>query len=526
MEAGRKYKIHEALGKGGFGTVYRGELIGAGGFTKAVAVKVLNREVAATDDVARRLRDEARLLGLLQHRSIVGVDGLVDLGGRWAVIMEYVDGADLGACLSEAPVPPGPALQIIQEVAAGLHAAWSRPGPDGQPLRLLHRDIKPGNIRITPLGEVKILDFGIARADFDGRESETRSMRYGSLPYMAPERLDLVDGEDSHAGDVYALGVTLYEALTGQPFGKASLKPETHQKRIDKALEVLRARVDNPELAALLQDTLAFDAGSRPTARDLEKRARHIARNLDADLIDWAQSAVPAARARAKTFSDELSGSLVMETGSQATISGPLGPASATTDLATLEEKRPPRRPWVVLVAALGCSGMVALGGAIIAVVLWIPWGSSEPLAPVPPPAAVQTAPAKPAPPLPSAPAAVTPPPAPLTLPPPAPLPPKPSAPVPKPAARAPANPVEPAPGPARTAYTSTALGEVVVQGDARQVELRGPSGTASPGEVAPGSYKVYADFGEGLVEAGRVTVIGGSVHTIRCDAAFAKCRE
>lgn len=528
MDPSRKYRIHEVLGKGGFGTVYRGELLGAGGFAKAVAVKVLNRDVAANDDVARRLRDEARLLGMLQHRSIVGVDGLVDLGGRWAVIMEYVDGADLGACLNRAPLPPGPALQVIQEVAAGLHAAWSRPGPDGEPLRLLHRDIKPGNIRITPLGEVKILDFGIARADWEGRESETRSVRYGSLNYMSPERLDLVDGEESHKGDVYALGVTLVEALTGEAFGKASLNMTTHGKRVEAAMRRVRRVTEDPGLMALLGDMLSYHEDDRPSAREVERRARQLGRSFMQDLVDWAEGAVPAAQRDAKTFSDELSGTLMVETGGAAAVSGSLEEPDIAggpdPDRISVSRRTASRAALAggVLVPILGCGGLLLAGGIIAGVLAFSnPFRSSE----SPEPSLTEADPDLG-----------------LDRPPerepafdsdtgfaPDSDPQLDSDPVGEPdlnakaaIGAAPSPPSEPE----RTVHEGAKVGEVLITGDAAVVEFVGEAGVFPPGVLPVGVYRVRADFGDGLVQAGRVTVLGSSVHTVSCSVAFATCTE
>ena len=156
MNENRRYEVLGVLGRGGFGTVYRAQLLGQGGFRKAVALKVLNPDMTGVAEVASRLRDEARILGLVRHRALVQVDGLVQLDGRWAVVMEYVPGVDLRVLLRGGPVPVGPALEVAGEVAGALNAAYSAKGPDGSPLRLLHRDIKPGNVLVTAMGEVKV----------------------------------------------------------------------------------------------------------------------------------------------------------------------------------------------------------------------------------------------------------------------------------------------------------------------------------------------------------------------------------
>ena len=240
MSDGRCYQILGVLGKGGFGTVYKAELLGEGGFKRTVALKVLNADMEGMEDVARRLRDEARLLGLLRHRAILGVDGLVRLNGRWTVVMEFINGADLARVSAYAKIPLGPSLELIGEVASALHVAYTTPNADGVPMGLLHRDIKPQNVLLTAAGEIKVLDFGIARAEFSNREAKTQSVLYGSVAYMAPERLDF---EELHEGDVYALGVVFYVILTGQAFGKASIRGERHAKHVEDALRRVRSSI-------------------------------------------------------------------------------------------------------------------------------------------------------------------------------------------------------------------------------------------------------------------------------------------
>jgi len=301
-----QYRILGALGRGAFGTVYRAEKLGESGFSKTVALKVLNPEMSQKPEVAQRLRDEARMLGLLRHRAILQVDGLVRLGERWAVVMEYVEGVDLKDLASAGPVPLGPALEIVGEIAGALHVAYNTTGPEGGPLRLLHRDIKPSNVFVTSAGEVKILDFGVARADFGSREAETQQLRYGSTGYMSPERLDFID---TAAGDVYALGVVLWELLTGKPYGKTSSKEARHLNRLRENLDQLWEITQgvSEELVVFAESMLAYEPEDRPLARDVERTCGALRMKLGGQFLrDWAEVTVgPLVEARRSPNQDD-----------------------------------------------------------------------------------------------------------------------------------------------------------------------------------------------------------------------------
>ena len=287
----QQFQIIETVGKGGFGTVYRADMLGPGGFRKAVALKVLNDDMAQQGDFAERLRDEARILGLLNHRAIVRVDGLQQVDGRWTVVMEFVEGVDLKRVLEHGAVPVGAALEMVEEVAGALASAYSAVGSDGQAVHLLHRDIKPSNIHLTPRGEVKVLDFGVARADFQDRESETKSIFFGSVGYMAPERMD---GIDSHAGDVYSLGVVLVELLLGETLGRSWANPDRHEEHRTRALHRLWAVCPDRELYDVVGLCLAYLPEERPTAQELARALRRVRkRNGDVWLQDWAAELVP-----------------------------------------------------------------------------------------------------------------------------------------------------------------------------------------------------------------------------------------
>ncbi len=317
MTEGRRYRVLGTLGRGGFGTVYRAELLGEGGFAKPVALKVLNPDMAEVAEVASRLRDEARVLGLLRHRAIVQVDGLVLMEGRWTVVMEYVEGVDLGSLAEAAgPFPVTAALEICSEVASALHIAYTRVGDDGRALCLLHRDIKPSNIQVTAAGETKLLDFGVARAEFEGREAETRSLMFGSVGYMSPERLDFIDGP---AGDVYALGAVLYELVGGEPFGKTSSKFERHRARLGTGTDHLRDLGVDDDVVELVVSLLAYEPAERPPAREVERRCVELRSRLRGpSLRDWAEEVVPPLVQDRPLGADSLSGSILIErTGSQ-----------------------------------------------------------------------------------------------------------------------------------------------------------------------------------------------------------------
>jgi serine/threonine-protein kinase len=268
-------------------------MLGADGFEKPVAIKLLRMSGSdgrLAEEAQQRFRDEARLLGLLRHRAIVQVDGLVRLAGHQAVVMEYLEGVSLRALVKRGPVPLGPALEIVAEVAAALEAAWQRPGPAGRPLNVCHRDLKPANLQLSADGEVKVLDFGIARADFQAREAATGSLAMGSVEYMSPARLDFED--DGAAGDIYSLGCVLYELVVGEAFGRSSANPVSHAARFDANIE----RVPS-SLRALVGQMLAFDAAARPNAKDVERACLELARGTAPRLREWAADAVPSCAA-------------------------------------------------------------------------------------------------------------------------------------------------------------------------------------------------------------------------------------
>ena len=293
----RRFDVGPCIGSGGFGEVYLATMVSAGGVRSEVALKVLHRGLDPRSQAVQRLADEAKLLGLLNHPNILRVHDLVLLDGRITLVTEYIPGLDLDQCVLGIDEPLGhrALLQVTGHVAAALHTAYHTPGPDGEPLHLLHRDIKPSNIRVGRHGEVKLLDFGIAKAAGE-REAKTQTNALiGSFSYMSPERLDR-EGNDDAPGDVFSLGCALFEMLKGDMLFDGTIR-ELYRLAMDpsKHAAYVQANVNeldvDPALHALLLDLLAYEASARPPLEQLAERCEDLADDLPGQTLSrWCRS--------------------------------------------------------------------------------------------------------------------------------------------------------------------------------------------------------------------------------------------
>ncbi len=210
------YELQRLIAQGGMADVYLARR--AGTLDRQVAVKVLAPERACDPEARALFLDEARLLALLAHPNLATVFDVDFSGGVHYLAMESVHGADLRELLAaaqraEAAIPYDAAIAIVAAAAAGLDHAHRRCGPDGKPLRLVHRDVSLSNIMVGHDGSVKVVDFGIATASISAHVTNPGVVR-GKASYMSPEQC-LGDPVDLRT-DVFALGIVLYELTTGR----------------------------------------------------------------------------------------------------------------------------------------------------------------------------------------------------------------------------------------------------------------------------------------------------------------------
>ena len=216
-----RYEIVRSLGEGQYGAVYQavGQVPGRGrqpGRRRVVAIKALKNR--ADPESAAGLVQEFALLDQVKHRSIVRVFEYLE--HDHAVVMEYVHGATLRTVLDTLArerdqIFTDAAVEICCEIADALFQAYTTPGDNGEPLQLVHRDLKPVNVMLTPTGEVKVLDWGLAKVDNAEYRADNADEIKGTLLYMSPEqaRGELVD----HRSDLFSLGLIMFEMLMREP---------------------------------------------------------------------------------------------------------------------------------------------------------------------------------------------------------------------------------------------------------------------------------------------------------------------
>jgi serine/threonine-protein kinase len=267
MTETQRYRVVERIAAGGMAEVYRGESAGIEGFRKKVAIKKVLPKLSQNREFIHMFLDEARLCAYLSHSKCVQVFDIGQAAGAHFIVMEFVDGADLQGVLEylqrhQLQMPVQVACLIAMHVCEGLAYAHDACDHLGQPLGIVHRDISPHNVLMTRFGEVKLVDFGLAKASSHLTADEEDIVK-GKFGYLAPE-VTLGQGADRRV-DIFAAGILLWEMLAGRRLFKGDTDVETFkqvQAAVIPDMRQIRADVSD-DLAYVLAKALARDRDQR-----------------------------------------------------------------------------------------------------------------------------------------------------------------------------------------------------------------------------------------------------------------------
>jgi eukaryotic-like serine/threonine-protein kinase len=328
-----RYKLEAKLGSGGMSTVY---LANDGTLDRAVAVKVMHREMSEQPDQLERFRQEARAVAKLSHPNVVAVIDAGEDGGHPYIVFEYVEGETLKQRIARVgALDTQEALAYAIEIARGLTVAHAR--------NMVHRDIKPQNVLIDAEGRAKLTDFGISRQlEQDGMTATGRVL--GTTDYVAPEQA--MGHPVDIRSDIYSLGVVLYEMLIGQVPFHADSQVGVAMKHVNEELPDVQQR--RPELSAA-----AALVVERATAKDPAERYQEVG-----EMIDDLSTALEVEAARAGSTSGEATSVLDAVPPPERKLSGRRRWSSAAIALLVLAIA-------AVLVLVLFISGGGGGGGAL-----------------------------------------------------------------------------------------------------------------------------------------------------------------
>ena len=396
-----QYELLEKIASGGMADLFRARRTGVEGFQKIVAIKKILPHIADNDEFITMFADEAKLAAQLNHPNIVHI---YDLGkiqaGGYFIAMEYVEGTDLKTILRSGrevnlPLPVPLAAYVAGKVASALDYAHRRRDGKGEELHIVHRDVSPQNILISHEGEIKLCDFGIAKADRKVSQTETGSLK-GKLQYMSPEQAwgKPID----HRSDLFSLGSVLHEMLTGERLfqgdsdlvvlelvRKAEVEPPSRvNPDVSPALDavVMKALAREPENryatgAEMLRDleSVLYSYSPAPAAADLAiyldrlREARASAAEVRVEAAGRAPAVEPVPAAREAVPVAELSTGQVPEFRSEVTAEPVAGQAAeagvfGSFSASRIESEKKGRTPLYI-----GMAAVVAIG-VLLAVLL------------------------------------------------------------------------------------------------------------------------------------------------------------
>lgn len=262
-----KYELVRRLAFGGMAEIFLARLRGEGGFSKKLVVKRILPQFGEDEQFVRMFVDEAVLAAHINHPNVVQVYDFGSAEGVYFIAMEYVDGADLRQILSTLlkhgeVVSPAQVAALGEGVAAGLASAHEATDPEGRPLKLVHRDVSPHNIMLSRAGDVKVMDFGIARAEVRATKTATGTIK-GKVAYMAPEHGS--GGRADGRSDQFSLGAVLWECCSGERLYGGETELEVLRNVLDcRVREIREVAPSVPEgLAVIIMRMLARDPNDR-----------------------------------------------------------------------------------------------------------------------------------------------------------------------------------------------------------------------------------------------------------------------
>lgn len=388
-----RYELYEPIASGGMATVHYGRLAGPAGFSRPVAIKRLHPHLARDPEFVAMFLDEARLAVRIQHLNVVPTLDVVASKGEVFLVMEFVQGETLSTLWRKSLATGeriGPKIvgAVMTNALHGLHAAHEAKNEQGQPLRIVHRDVSPQNIILSPDGVARVLDFGVAKAV--GRLQTTRQGNVkGKFAYMAPEQFEAEAILDRRV-DVFAAGVVCWELLAGRRLfegdQQAVILARVTSERPGPVTE--HNRDLPPEIDGVLDRALARNRGERyATARAFADDLERVLGVAPASVVgDWVlESAGTTIQQRvAKLLEIERSShnsatkdrlfESVLE-GKRISSMHPRPPASSGEGTVT-ESVSPRNRPTAAMAGAL------LVVGVVVGVVVALATTMSEPAAP------------------------------------------------------------------------------------------------------------------------------------------------
>ena len=261
-----KYQLLDKIATGGMAELYSAKLTGAEGFEKLIAIKKILPHLCCEGDLVKSFIDEAKLAALLQHENIVQIYDFGNLEGEYFIAMEYLFGKDLRTITKKAieqsmPLGLENTLYIASRICAGLDYSHNLKDLQGKPLNIIHRDVNPQNIFITYAGQVKLIDFGIAKAASHNTTTHEGLIK-GKLAYMSPEQAngEIID----HRSDIFSTGIILYELLADRRMyeGQAlQIYPKVRQAEYEPPEDVISDVP--PKLFEILHRALAKEREDR-----------------------------------------------------------------------------------------------------------------------------------------------------------------------------------------------------------------------------------------------------------------------